>query len=294
MIQKDTFLYIYSKHSNDCNKILPIIHQIANNTGLIAIDADNPKVRNYLMSLNIFKTVPCIILSYPTENRLEIYEGLDVINLINKILKMCNKPSVEYQLNFGNQINSNSIPNMRSSPPPQTTKQPKSGKTMIDFSQSEPPKGKTPIAVRIDDPFEELREADDLMNKDPSQNHKNEYLDRMSNPNLSIKKGDGHESLKNSSLNKSVEISAPEDNQISTNITSLDDDYSFNNSNDDSSNLLLSPTKVNMMDLVGPNGPPPNRELEAKQEKIKNAAAAMMSEREALDSQFSKHKGGSG
>ena len=47
----DTFLYIYSKYSSSCNEILPIVHQIAPSTGLIAIDADNMKMRNYLLSL---------------------------------------------------------------------------------------------------------------------------------------------------------------------------------------------------------------------------------------------------
>ncbi len=306
---KDTFLYIYSKYSKDCNTLLPIIHQIAPSTELIAIDADKPKIRNYLLSLNIFKKVPCIILSYPSENRLEIIEGYDVIELINKILKMLGKPSVEEQLSFKNKPSTIEVPSMRKTThlpsviENKKTQKSTTGKTMLDFSSLEdevPQKlnksSSAPKAVRIDDPFEHEKELQQLANMDPNENHKNSYIDRVTNPNMNIKKGEGHEGMK-SSLNSNTEVSSPEENQISTNITSLDDDYSFgesDNFNDNDNSLLMSKTKVNMSDLLGTNGPPPNKELEAKQDRIKNAAAAMMSEREALDSQFNKHKGGSG
>jgi hypothetical protein len=293
----DTFLYIYSKYSSSCNEILPIVHQIAPSTGLIAIDADNIKMRNYLLSLKIFNSVPCIILSYPNENRMEIYEGNDVIMFLNKILSMLGKPSVEVQLNKVSQLPNlpkANIPSMRvtSSASTVTSTKPKSenGKTMLSFDSkpvSNVPKGKTPIAVRIDDPFEEHRELEKLANTDPSD-MKNVYQDRMMNSNLNIKKGEGHENMK-SSITSIGEDSKTELSRNS-NFTPLDDDDY--NSSDNS--LIIQPTKVDYNDLVGPNGPPQNKELEAKQDRIKNAAAAMMSEREELDSVFSKKKGGSG
>jgi len=301
----DTFLYIYSKYSPSCNEILPIVHQIAPTTGLIAIDADNIKMRNYLLSLKVFHSVPCIILSYPKENRMEIYEGYDVILFLNKILSMLGKPSVEVQLNKvlqSTRVPSANIPSMRvsSSVSPVTKNKPKGevGKTMLSFDsnplekdnhslQSSVPKGKTQIAVRIDDPFEEHRELEKLANTDPSD-MKNVYQDRMMNTNLNIKKGEGHENMK-SSITSIGEESKTELSR-NTNFTPLDDDDY--NSSDNS--LIIQPTKVDYNDLVGPNGPPQNKELEAKQDRIKNAAAAMMSEREELDNVFSKNKGGSG
>jgi hypothetical protein len=297
----DTFLYIYSKYSSSCNEILPIIHQISPATGLIAIDADNIKIRNYLLSLKIFNSVPCIILSYPGENRMEIYEGYDVITFLNKILSMLGKPSVEVQLNKNKNlnINSSSIPSMRI-PTSQSSEPVKkvsngTGKTMLSFdtkqgekesNQVSVPKGKTALAVRIDDPFEEHRELEKLANTDPSD-MKNVYQDRMMNSSLNIKKGEGHENMKSS-------ISSFEDKKTDlsgeSNFTPLDDD-DYNSSEN---SLIIQPTKINYNDLVGPNGPPQNRELEAKQDKIKNAAAAMMSEREELDNAFNKNKGGTG
>ncbi len=294
-MNSDTFLYIYSKYSQSCNEILPIIHQIAPSTGLIGVDADNVKIRNYLLSLKIFHTVPCIILSYPNENRMEIYEGNDVIQFLNKILAMLKKPSIEVQLNKIPKVNTPSIPSMRVTPPVSSSLQPnkpknENGKTMLSFdtkpsTNQPPPKGKTPIAVRIDDPFEEHRELEKLANTDPGDNIKNVYQDRMMNTTLNIKKGEGHENMKSSISSVMEELS-----NTNTNFTPLDDD-DYNSSEN---SLIIQPTKVDYNDLVGPNGPPQNKELEAKQDRIKNAAAAMMSEREELDSVFSKKKGGSG
>ncbi len=298
----DTFLYIYSKYSPSCNEILPIVHQIAPLTGLIAIDADNVKMRNYLLSLKVFNSVPCIILSYPNENRMEIYEGYDVIMFLNKILSMLGKPSVEVQLNKVLNVPKMSgatIPSMRVTPSvssvPSVPKS-KNGKTMLSFdsnivekdTQTSVPKGKTQIAVRIDDPFEEHRELQKLANTDPSD-MKNVYQDRMMNSTLDIKKGEGHENMK-SSISSVLEEAKTESNNNKSNFTPLDDD-DYNSSEN---SLIIQPTKINYSDLVGPNGPPQNKELEAKQDRIKNAAAAMMSEREELDSVFSKNKGGSG
>jgi hypothetical protein len=289
----DTFLYVYSKYSKSCNQILPIIHQIAPSTGLIALDADNPKVRQYLLSLRVFQSVPCIILSFPGENRLEIYEKSDVIQLLNKILKMLNKPSVEEQLNLSS-TSSTSIPSMRVPTAPVSKKSDTLGKTMLNFDSNSQAKvnvetSKKPVAVRIDDPFAEDREQQKLIDSDPGDAYKNSYQDRLSNPNLKIQKGEGHEKMKSSLSSGMTSIeSDPIESVTSLSGTPIDmiDDYSSNDTG-----LLIEPTKMNYNDLVGPNGPPQNRELEAKQDKIKNAAAAMMSEREAIDSEFNKHKG---
>jgi len=292
MKSTDTFLYIYSKHSPSCNQILPIIHQIAPATGLIALDADNPKLRQYLTSLRVFQTVPCIILSFPTENRMEIYEKSDVIQLLNKTLKMLNKPSIEEQLNIS-KPSSVSVPSMRASS--SSTSKKELGKTLLNFDDPTPPSkpkntssNQTPIAVRIDDPFAEEREQQKLIDTDPGDAYKNTYQDRLSNPNLKIQKGAGHENMKSSLSSGMTSIeSDPIESVTALSGTPIDtDDYSTSDNS-----LLIQPTKVDYNDLVGPNGPPQNRELEAKQDRIKNAAAAMMSEREAADSQFNKHKG---
>ena len=94
----------------------------------------------------------------------------------------------------------------------------------------------------------------------------NNYQDRLTNPNLNIKKGNGHETMRSSLTSI----------QSDTEPVSVDE------------SLLITPTEMNYNDLVGPNGPPVNKEAESKHEKIKSAASSMMAEREKLDSQYVK------
>lgn len=238
-MSEDTIVYIYSKHSKSCDDIRSYIEKIYKVTKLVLIDADDVNVRNYLLKLKLFHTVPCIILSYPGENRMEIYEGLDVISLCNKMLSMYGFDLIS----FPSENVSMRLPKIEG------------GKTMLNFDE------KKQIAVKIEDIFEndEEDEEEEVM-------YTNNYQDRLTNPNLNIKKGNGHETMR-SSLS-----SIPSDN--------------VSDSVDES--LLITPTEMNYNDLVGPNGPPVNKEAESKHEKIKSAASSMMAEREKLDSQYVK------
>ena len=240
-MSEDTIVYIYSKHSKSCDDIRSYIEKIYKVTKLVLIDADDVNVRNYLLKLKLFHTVPCLILSYPVENRMEIYEGLDVISLCNKMLDMYGFDLIS----FPSENVSMRLPKMEG------------GKTMLNFDE------KKQIAVKIEDIFENdedyEEDAEEVM-------YTNNYQDRLTNPNLNIKKGNGHETMRSSLT------SIPSDN--------------VSDSVDES--LLITPTEMNYNDLVGPNGPPVNKEAESKHEKIKSAASSMMAEREKLDSQYVK------
>lgn len=239
-MSEDTIVYIYSKHSKSCDDIRSYIEKIYKVTKLVLIDADDVNVRNYLLKLKLFHTVPCIILSYPVENRMEIYEGLDVISLCNKMLSMYGFDLIS----FPSENVSMRLPKIEG------------GKTMLNFDE------KKQIAVKIEDIFDD----EDYEEDEEEVMYTNNYQDRLTNPNLNIKKGNGHETMR-SSLS-----SIPSDN--------------VSDSVDES--LLITPTEMNYNDLVGPNGPPVNKEAESKHEKIKSAASSMMAEREKLDSQYVK------
>ena len=131
-MSEDTIVYIYSKHSKSCDDIRSYIEKIYKVTKLVLIDADDVNVRNYLLKLKLFHTVPCIILSYPGENRMEIYEGLDVISLCNKMLSMYGFDLIS----FPSENVSMRLPKMEG------------GKTMLNFEE------KKQIAVKIEDIFE--------------------------------------------------------------------------------------------------------------------------------------------
>ena len=237
----DTIVYIYSKYSKSCDAIRSYIEKIYKVTKLVLIDADDVNVRNYLLKLKLFHTVPCMILSYPVENRMEIYEGLDVISLCNKMLSMYGFDLIS----FPSENVSMRLPKMEG------------GKTMLNFDE------KKQIAVKIEDIFEN---DEDYEEDEEEVMYTNNYQDRLTNPNLNIKKGNGHETMR-SSLTSIQSDNEPE---------SVDE------------SLLITPTEMNYNDLVGPNGPPVNKEAESKHEKIKSAASSMMAEREKLDSQYVK------
>ena len=245
-MSEDTIVYIYSKHSKSCDDIRSYIEKIYKVTKLVLIDADDVNVRNYLLKLKLFHTVPCMILSYPVENRMEIYEGLDVISLCNKMLSM-----------YGFDLISFPSENLSMRLSKTDGGKSEGGKTMLNFDE------KKQIAVKIEDIFEN---DEDYEEDEEEVMYTNNYQDRLTNPNLNIKKGNGHETMR-SSLS-----SIPSDN--------------VSDSVDES--LLITPTEMNYNDLVGPNGPPVNKEAESKHEKIKSAASSMMAEREKLDSQYVK------
>ena len=182
-------------------------------------------------------------LSYPVENRMEIYEGLDVISLCNKMLDM-----------YGFDLISFPSENLSMRLAKIESGKSDGGKTMLNFDE------KKQIAVKIEDIFENDEEDEEEVM------YTNNYQDRLTNPNLNIKKGNGHETMR-SSLS-----SIPSDTVADT----VDE------------SLLITPTEMNYNDLVGPNGPPVNKEAESKHEKIKSAASSMMAEREKLDSQYVK------
>jgi hypothetical protein len=288
-MSQNNFIYFYSKYSQSCNKILPVINMITPHVNLTAVDIDNIQIRNYLLDKRIFHTVPCILLSYPTEGRIELYEGNDVLEFINKILRMLNKPSIQAFLNLPSA--KPNIPSMRIES--QSSKiNVHNGKTMLtdDIVDTGKPipkvNGKSSSAVKISDPFEEEKEMDQLANTESSENFRNMYTDRMSS-NLNIKKGEGHDNM-NSSLSKIeqnktdiVSDILSDSNESSSMINPLDDD--------EDNSLLIQPTKINMNDLVGPGGGNIiSKETEAKSEKIKSTAQELLRERELMDAKYNK------
>jgi len=275
-------IYFYSKFSQSCKFIQPYIQQIANNINLQLVDIDNSQLRDYIESLNVINSVPCIVMIFPNENRLEIYEGNDVISFINKVLVLTNRPTISNSSTTSASSNTSAtatpkIPNMRVG----TSPTPSVGKTQLNLDEMEKtPKSSTAGIVRIDDPFAEMAEQ----MKEP--NYKNMYVDRLQ-AKEHIKKGDGHNGMGRSSLSSEVETQSQQTPLNSSSVvgaTALDigDNYSSDSSNSDSS-LLIQKSDINISDMHG-NSSTSNKELDTKLEKIKSSAASMLAEREAFES----------
>lgn len=263
-LNKDSFIYFYSKYSQSCNTIMPVINQIQQVASIQPVCVDSQDIRGYISKKQLFKTVPAILLNFPEENKIEIYEGNDVIELLNNVCMLIGKPSVHDIINGGyRQVE---IPSMRALPE-------KNKKTQFNPNE---------MAVKIEDPFAEQREMQKMIDTDPGDNFRNMYADRMSNP-LHIKKGEGHEGLKNSSL-KQAEPEQTE--QVSTGFTSL----SFDDMDDGENSLLIRPSEVSKADMAGSTSSSSSRELEAKQKRINTAAQDMMRERDEQDQEYNKKR----
>ena len=85
--QNVVYLFFYSKYSQLCLSIIDNIKKYNINISMEYICVDNKIVRNRILnSKNIrFNSVPCILLVYPNK-KIEQYEGLDAVNLVNGII----------------------------------------------------------------------------------------------------------------------------------------------------------------------------------------------------------------
>ena len=277
-INRDSFIYFYSKYSPSCNTLMPVIYDIQQAASIQPINIDNYIIREKIRDKHLFQSVPAILLNYPDENRVEIYEGQDVLSLLDKVCQLLGKPSIDQILN---QYTSPSVPSMRhSTPAPSSSSSRGRGKTSLSFGDP------SDMAVKIDDPFKEQAHLKELAETEPSENFRNMYAERMT-MSTDIKKGEGHEGLPNSSLKQSP----AEDNDIpSKGITTLSFDASSSSEDDDSGSLLMKPSDVSKADMAGSANSSSSRELEAKQKRINSAAQDMMRERDELDQSFNKKR----
>jgi len=259
---------------------MPIIYDIQQAASIQPINIDNYAIREKIKNKQLFQTVPAVLLNYPDENRVEVYEGQDVLSLLNNVCQLLGKPSIHEALN---QYTSSGVVPMRSSSPSRADR----GKTSLSFGDEQSvPSGKkqslnpNDMAVKIEDPFREQKQLQELVDTEPSENFRTMYTERMSTP-LDIKKGEGHESLQNSSLK---EPSLSEGKGFTP--------LSFDSSDEDSgeSSLLMRPSDVSKADMSGSAAGSSSRELEAKQKRINTAAQDMMRERDELDQTYNKKR----
>ena len=77
---------IVSKFSQACHKLLPTLQFLSANAGLKIVQIDNPKIRDIVIKGGKIKSVPAILLLFPSQNKVQYYEGQECVQLINKIV----------------------------------------------------------------------------------------------------------------------------------------------------------------------------------------------------------------
>jgi hypothetical protein len=73
-----------SRFSQSCQKIAQTLGFLAPHINLKVVDIDNPQTRNAVISSDKIQTVPAVALLNIPQQRVEFYEGEELVNLINK------------------------------------------------------------------------------------------------------------------------------------------------------------------------------------------------------------------
>ena len=110
--------YFFSKYSPACARFQPILQQLSQTFQIVPVDVDDTRLRQRLRNTNI-KTVPAMVV--PTQNSLEIFEGQELLQFVQKVQEMFAFP---YSNQQQTQLQQNSGQTVLFPAPPQPVMQP--------------------------------------------------------------------------------------------------------------------------------------------------------------------------
>jgi hypothetical protein len=86
----EVFIVFVSKYSNSCKAIKQQLDYIAPHFNTKVVDIDNVNIRKSIYNATKYKieSVPSIVLLYPDSGKIQLHEGQQVIDLLNKGVKM--------------------------------------------------------------------------------------------------------------------------------------------------------------------------------------------------------------
>ena len=92
MNTNEIFIVYMSKYSPSCKQIESKLHYIAPHFNTKFIDVDNPVIRKSILSAttNIIQTVPAIMLFMPQKNTIKVYQGPEVLPILDQAVQMVN------------------------------------------------------------------------------------------------------------------------------------------------------------------------------------------------------------
>lgn len=86
MQPNEIFIAFVSKFSQACHKIMPTLAFLGPFINLKVVEVDNPKIRSALTKSNKISSVPALMVLTPAQKKMQIFEGMDCVNLINKMV----------------------------------------------------------------------------------------------------------------------------------------------------------------------------------------------------------------
>jgi len=86
MQPNEIFIAFVSKFSQACHKIMPTLAFLGPFINLKVVEVDNPKIRTAVIKSNKISSVPALMVLTPAQKKMQIFEGMDCVNLINKMV----------------------------------------------------------------------------------------------------------------------------------------------------------------------------------------------------------------
>jgi hypothetical protein len=83
--QQQLYSIVISKYSPSCSKIFKMVDFISPHINMRVIDIDNPSIRKLVVESGKAKTVPCVIIVSPNENKIDFYEGSQCLQLLQQL-----------------------------------------------------------------------------------------------------------------------------------------------------------------------------------------------------------------
>jgi hypothetical protein len=92
MNTNEIFIVYMSKYSPSCKQIESKLHYIAPHFNTKFIDVDNPVIRKSILSAttNVIQIVPAIMLFMPQKNTIKVYQGSEVLPILDQAVNMVN------------------------------------------------------------------------------------------------------------------------------------------------------------------------------------------------------------
>ena len=203
----EIFMFFVSNYSEACRQISDKINFIAPHFNTKIINIDNPETRNILLNSTTYKinSVPAVLLIHPKQNEIQLFEGIEVVNLLNKGIEMVQQLISQQQLAAQQQENETGA---------------RKGKTPLNkilSDNDEETSSRRPPGARVsmDDILEEEETDDEEEEKPPSRRKIGKttiFPDRQFSPAddddmISTQKylppkGEGHDGMARSSLSE--------------------------------------------------------------------------------------------
>jgi hypothetical protein len=243
---KETLFIFYSDFSRVCSQVMPQVQYVSPHIQTVLINIDNPATREFVLKQNKIQKVPSALLVNNQFKTADFYEGIDFFNLLTRTIEM---------------IQAQQVKSLQATPVESIVIEPSEHKI------------KKKKQVRMQEPVEE--DTEDMLAAAGMKQDETRFTTDMSSTMMSratpsrIKKGEGHEGMKQSSLSFQGDTAPVSADPRATVLDDDDNEY-------DSQPQGMTPEEIGA-------GGSENKARTEKSKSIRAAAEAMMTARGEIE-----------